>query len=443
MRNLKKNLFVIMLLLTALGICYQTKELQAYSTKSQVKKAIKVENKKVKAINKNISKINKTKKTVEKKIKKVTRGATFCYLSQIEYRNPAVIYDRIGRRYFYLTNAKNSDLSIIGFSGWVKPQGGIQYINGITCQKAKVVRVPKKISSKENKILAKKSKLEKQLESSKDKIKKLKDTLTFSPKGYNIELEAGKGGRIISFNHTYNKISYKSSNNNVCTVSKDGVVMSSSAGRAIITATASISKKTAKYSVEVYQNANDIQINTTKKELMVGESIQMDIKVLPDGYKNGTIVYTTSGGISVSDTGLVTAHYAGKAKLNVSLQIDRYHVIKTVPYEFICYDSIKSIEVYNVYDDSANYLSVGNEDINKYCIKGIKGESIEISDTKDTLSCLSSNPEIATAETRKETTYLGEEEDVLVVRALKPGEVTITLSSSSGVKYEIKYVIRD
>lgn len=126
---------------------------------------------------------------------------------------------------------------------------------------------------------------------------------------------------------TVGKLSYKSSNKKVATVSTKGLVKAKKAGKATITITAKNGTKTVKKKVSVtvlsskkYTAVKKVKIKSAPASLRVGMTGKLTISFSPTKPSNKNVIYKSSNPkvLSVSAKGKVKALKAGKAKITVT-----------------------------------------------------------------------------------------------------------------------------
>lgn len=116
---------------------------------------------------------------------------------------------------------------------------------------------------------------------------------------------------------TIGKVTWKSSNNKIATVSSLGVVKGISKGSATITAT--VSKSTLRCKVTVKQPVTGLKLNKTSAVLKKGSSFTLKAAVSPANATNKSVVWKTSNNkvATVSSKGVVKGIGKGTAIITV------------------------------------------------------------------------------------------------------------------------------
>ena len=120
-------------------------------------------------------------------------------------------------------------------------------------------------------------------------------------------------------NTTYKTIVWSSSNEEIATVSEDGVVTAVSIGEATITATCGDVSATCTVTVSP-RLVESIKLDHSKWIGMVGESFVISVTVIPDNATDKTVIWNSSDleVATVDETGLVTAVKPGTAIITAS-----------------------------------------------------------------------------------------------------------------------------
>lgn len=131
---------------------------------------------------------------------------------------------------------------------------------------------------------------------------------------------ASLNGTVQPDNATIHSVSWKSSNDNVATVSQEGNVTAVSEGNCVITVTVGGVKAECDVTVAIVRiPVTSVSINQTSADLLVGETLQLTATVLPDNATDKTVTWTTSNAdVASVDNGLVTAMTAGDAIITAS-----------------------------------------------------------------------------------------------------------------------------
>lgn len=137
---------------------------------------------------------------------------------------------------------------------------------------------------------------------------------------------------VLPANASNQKVVWKSSNNDVATVSEDGIVTAVSPGYTVIKVVTSDGKKTASCQVKVVSAVSGVKLNKTKLTLEKGEKFTLVATVLPSTAlnKNVTWVSKDTSVVKVSAKGVVTAVGKGTAKVYVKTADGNYKKACTV-----------------------------------------------------------------------------------------------------------------
>ena len=117
-------------------------------------------------------------------------------------------------------------------------------------------------------------------------------------------------------NTTDKTVIWKSSNEEVATISDAGVVLANSEGMALITATCG--EVSAIAFIDIHKpiiEAEEIILNCQEAEIKVGETLQLEATVLPEDTTDPALTWISSdeGVVTVSDDGILKAISAGEA----------------------------------------------------------------------------------------------------------------------------------
>ena len=122
-------------------------------------------------------------------------------------------------------------------------------------------------------------------------------------------------------NATNKNVTWKSSNESVASVDKNGKVTAYKKGTTTITVTTQDGGKTATCTVTVNQPVTDIEVNKVSTTLTVGESETFVATVLPEDADNKKVTWSTSNSaIAVVSNGTITARGVGTATITVKTE---------------------------------------------------------------------------------------------------------------------------
>ncbi|MCH5240726.1 MAG: leucine-rich repeat protein [Muribaculaceae bacterium] len=127
-----------------------------------------------------------------------------------------------------------------------------------------------------------------------------------------LQLEAS----ILPANTSDKTLAWTSSNEEVASVSEDGLIVAITEGEAIITASCGDVTATCKITVvNPVVEAQEILLNFVESEMNVGKTLQLEATVLPEDVTDPVLIWTSSNEniAAVSERGLVTAISAGEA----------------------------------------------------------------------------------------------------------------------------------
>lgn len=118
---------------------------------------------------------------------------------------------------------------------------------------------------------------------------------------------------------THSKVTWKSSNSAVATVTSRGTVLGKKAGSCIITATAGGKKASYKVTVKSIP-VSSITLNRRSATITVGDSVRVSATVSPSNSTNKTVRYSSSNSsiATVSSNGVVTGKAAGTCTITVT-----------------------------------------------------------------------------------------------------------------------------
>ena len=110
---------------------------------------------------------------------------------------------------------------------------------------------------------------------------------------------------------------WESSNENVATVDKNGVVTALNPGSAEITVKTVDGSFTAKATINVFRTAKTILLNTESATVSVGSEVTLSAQVLPEDTLDKTVTWESSDReiATVDENGVVTAHKSGTVQI--------------------------------------------------------------------------------------------------------------------------------
>ncbi|MBN2880332.1 MAG: Ig-like domain-containing protein [Clostridia bacterium] len=152
---------------------------------------------------------------------------------------------------------------------------------------------------------------------------------------------------------------WTSDNESVVTVDAAGKVTAISGGNAVVTVTTHDGGYTSSCSIAVSRNVSGISVVPESRKIVVGESLQLTVEILPEDATNKGYTYVSEnpGVASVDAAGLVTGHATGTAIITVTSDDGGYTAQ--------CYiDVVKELitsDLYNVNRDKLLYenISIG------------------------------------------------------------------------------------
>lgn len=222
----KKSLIYFLTLVMFISVLWANPVTTKAATKSEVSK-------KVTQLQKSISSLKAKKKAAEKAEAREKKGTTAVF-GDIVSNNPFIVHVSLFQNtYYWVLNPNNMDYLITIASGYVVPTGNYRYYNGIACVECKAKRISSKSYTYKSQIEKKQTQLTKYKNALKDKLI-LSSVTAYTGKTKWIP-------RSWKYSGALNKVTWKSSNTRVATVDKNGKVTAKKAGKATITAQASVS----------------------------------------------------------------------------------------------------------------------------------------------------------------------------------------------------------
>ncbi len=143
-----------------------------------------------------------------------------------------------------------------------------------------------------------------------------KTSITFASPGETSQLTA----TIVPTDASNKNIRWFSSNQAICTVSESGIVVATGPGNAIVTATSVDGGFVATCAITVLQPVTGITIDKRTLDIRVGSFQELRATVSPDNASDKSVTWSSSDNnvASVSESGIVTAHKAGKTTITVA-----------------------------------------------------------------------------------------------------------------------------
>lgn len=219
------------------------------------------------------------------------------------------------------------------------------------------------------------------------------------------------------------RVTWKSSNKNIATVSSKGQVRVKRTGRVTIFATARGTNKVAKCVINVVDAAkpSSITLSDNSVSMEVGDKVEIEATVKPStASKKLTWKSSRSSVASVSSSGVIRARKVGSCTITVASAKDR-SIKKTVRVQVVKKGTIRSLSI----TAPATRMSIGD----KLTLKAVPQPST----ASDSVTWRSSSTRYATVSSKG------------VVTAKRAGTVTITATSKkkSSVKAKIVLTILD
>lgn len=237
-----------------------------------------------------------------------------------------------------------------------------------------------------------------------------------------ISLNVGKT-YTLKATRTKEKITWRSSNKSVATVSSKGLVKAKKKGTAVITAKYGKKKLTCK--VTVKQPVKSVKLNKKTANVTVGKKITLKATVLPTIANNKTVTWKSSNTsvATVSSKGVVTGKKKGTVTITVTAKDGSGK-------KAVCKISVKNAVSQENQNSKITSISLDISELN--IDEGMKYNfSVQTTPASDSekLQWDSSNPSVATISS------IGE------LSALKNGSTTISVSTTDGSNLKAQCVI--
>ena len=219
---------------------------------------------------------------------------------------------------------------------------------------------------------------------------------------------------VLPENSTNPSVTWTSSNNNIATVSGDGVITAVSAGEVTITVTTEDGGYTATCNVKVEPkviSVTSVLMTPSEGTLKVGNTLKLSATVVPSNATNKTLIWeSTDNTIATVSGGIVTAHKPGNATIKA--------ISEDGGFQGICKITV-----------IPNTISVEKVTLNE-ATKTIEiGETLALHETVEPSNATNKN---VTWETSNGEVATVSESGI--VTGIKPGTVTITVTTVDGNK---------
>ena len=260
------------------------------------------------SVTKELKKLQKEVKKLKAKDKAQKKNTTYRMFSVIS-KNPFVVRSEgVEQKYYWITDKKGmykvdgrDDLC----EGNIKYTKTTKKYKSYTCTVAKFIKL-KNYDSTISKKNAKVNKLK----------KALKNTVTIkgtkkAKVGSTIKLTAKK-----KYSESYNKVTWKSSDDSIASVDKNGKVSVKQAGDVTITATLSVSGKKAEYKIKGYIAAESLTTDAESYQLKVGETAKINVTVSPvEATEEIEWISSDEDIVTVSSDGTIEGIDVGEAEI--------------------------------------------------------------------------------------------------------------------------------
>lgn len=224
-------------------------------------------------------------------------------------------------------------------------------------------------------------------------------------------------------NNASEKVVFESSNQNVISVSENGVIYAN--GQGVATITASINNRIYDR-VTIYVNKKNIDLSeivlsTNSLNMKIGETYPIGVTYVPSNASNKKVSFHSNNGniVTVDSNGLITAKGEGQTTIIVFSENKSATIQVKVEKENI----IKPNDVTNIYFELSNLeMTVGDT---KTLITKISPSNVNTN-----LSWSSSNNNVATVDSKG------------LVTALKDGNTVITVTTANNKKASINVTVK-
>lgn len=265
------------------------------------------------SVTKELKKLQKEVKKLKAKDKAQKKNTTYCMFAIIS-KNPFVVRSEgMEQKYYWITDKKGM-YKVDGRDDMC--EGNIKYTKttkkykSYTCTVAKFVKL-KNYDSTISKKNAKVNKLKKALTNTVT-IKGTKKAKV----GSTIKLTAKK-----KYSESYNKVTWKSSDDSIASVDQNGKVSVKQAGDVTITATLSVSGKKAEYKIKGYIAAESLTTDAESYQLKVGETAKINITVSPvESTEEIEWISSDEDIVTVSSDGTIEGIDVGEAEITASTE---------------------------------------------------------------------------------------------------------------------------
>lgn len=225
-------------------------------------------------------------------------------------------------------------------------------------------------------------------------------------KGKTVKLKA----TVTSNTATTKKVKWTSSKKTVATVTSAGRVKGKKVGTCVIKATTTDgTKKTARCTIRVIQQASSLQINKTYAKVMQGKTLTLKTKITPSKASIKRLTWSSSDEAiaTVTSKGKVTGITPGTCTITAKTT-DGSNLKVTC--NLVVYEEVPSTDI-----------SISASDITMVVGKTQSaGVTVNPTNTTDKIRYSSDRPSVATVSSKGK------------IKAIRPGTATITVSTSSG-----------